>query len=178
MFKIVPNRIEYFLLQTPYTYIYLVKTDKMMLICLEFTLRVVEFSSGVHRIVKLMHFFVISPLHQFSKFNNFLWVPMLIFRKNISNCLPPLESSTTCTAIIYISIKIACLAFFSRLLTWSGQEAQCFPTSSVGDVFMVHFNNVIFYWCYNDILWVFYSCSNFDTFSSNISLSLQQPELW
>ena len=33
--------------------------------------------------------FVISPLHQFSKFNNFLWVPMLIFRKKYFQLFTP-----------------------------------------------------------------------------------------
>ena len=46
-----------------------------------------------------------SPLTQFSKFNNFLWVCWFL-GKNLSNFVPPFENSTTRIAI---TIQIYCL---------------------------------------------------------------------
>ena len=42
-----------------------------------------------------------SPLTQFWKFNNFLWVCWFLC-KNLYNFVPPLENSTTCIAIMII----------------------------------------------------------------------------
>ena len=41
-----------------------------------------------------------SPLTQFSKFNNFLWVCWFL-GKNLSNFVPPFENSTTHIAILF-----------------------------------------------------------------------------
>ena len=49
-------------------------------------------------------FFYNTPLHQISKFNNFLWVCWLL-SKNISNFVPPLENFTTRAAIL-VSIHV------------------------------------------------------------------------
>ena len=53
---------------------------------------------------QILALFDTSPLTQFSKFNNFLWLSWFL-GKNLSNFVPLLENSTTHIAIFYSLIK-------------------------------------------------------------------------
>ena len=160
-------------------YMYLVKTDKMMLIRLEFTyvLRLhawLFFSRLPTWFGQEAQCFPTKYIYLDSK----LLAPVVYFAKLVKSSLWAVWVEQHAPYTRFLPRPARKESNVPKLRSYCLIYILCFPTSSVRDVFMVHFNNVIFYWCYNDILWVFYSCSNFDTFSSNISLSLQQPELW
>jgi hypothetical protein len=62
--------------------------------------------------LKWCSIFDTSPLHQFSRFNNFLWVCWFFFAKIFPILYPPLENSTTRTTILdsnQVSQSMACL---------------------------------------------------------------------
>ena len=59
-----------------------------------------------------------SPLTQFSKFDNFLWVCWFL-GKNLSNFVPPFENSTTCIAILQLISYWWWHSFSFRLIYFS-----------------------------------------------------------